>query len=72
VAQLVCFTCGCPVGEPYKLNRLDNDQICPSCRDRVLDSLPPVLPRAPVAEPVELEPVIEPIAEDLRNPSTPA
>ena len=32
------------VGEPYRLNRLDNGQICPTCRERVLDSLPPVLP----------------------------
>jgi hypothetical protein len=32
------------VGEPYKLNRLDNGQICPTCRDRVLESLPPILP----------------------------
>ena len=32
------------VGEPHRLNRLDNGQICPTCRDRVLESLPPILP----------------------------
>jgi len=36
-----------PVGEPHRLNRLDNGQLCPTCRDRVLDSLPPVLPALP-------------------------
>jgi hypothetical protein len=44
MAQPVCFTCGMAVGEPHKLNRLDNGQICPTCRDRVLDSLPSILP----------------------------
>jgi DNA-directed RNA polymerase subunit RPC12/RpoP len=48
VKEPVCFTCGLQVGEPHRLNRLDNGQICPTCRDRVLESLPPVLPSQPV------------------------
>lgn len=40
----VCITCGLPVGEPLRLNRLHNGQVCPSCRDRVLDAIPPALP----------------------------
>ena len=40
-----CITCGLPVGEePLRLNRLENGQVCPSCRDRVLEDLPPALP----------------------------
>lgn len=46
----VCFTCGLQVGEPHRLNRLDNGQICPTCRVRVLESLPPVLPSRPVLQ----------------------
>ena len=44
MTDTVCFTCGMHVGEPMRLNRLDNGQICPACRERVLAALPPVLP----------------------------
>jgi DNA-directed RNA polymerase subunit RPC12/RpoP len=47
VSEPVCFTCGMQLGEPMRLNRLDNGQICPACRERVLSSLPPVLPSRP-------------------------
>ena len=47
MAQTVCFTCGMPVGEPLRLNRLDNGQLCPTCKDRVLDLLPSILPDLP-------------------------
>jgi hypothetical protein len=36
-----------PLGEPLRLNRLDNGQVCPTCRDRVLDLLPSILPDLP-------------------------
>src|SRR5262245_6416935 len=49
VADPVCFTCGEPVGEPYRLNRLEDGTICPSCRDRVLAALPPIFPSRPRA-----------------------
>lgn len=40
----VCITCGLSAGEGAQLNRLSNGQICPTCRDRVLDSIPAALP----------------------------
>ncbi|MDE0895709.1 MAG: hypothetical protein OSB10_03905 [Planctomycetota bacterium] len=42
--QSTCFTCGRAVGSPPLLNRLENGLPCPACRDRVLDSLPSILP----------------------------
>jgi DNA-directed RNA polymerase subunit RPC12/RpoP len=43
-ASPVCITCGLAVGSGLQLNRMNNGQICPTCRDRVLDSIPPALP----------------------------
>lgn len=40
----VCFTCGLPTGEVPQFNRLPNGQVCPACRDRLLDAIPPALP----------------------------
>jgi hypothetical protein len=40
-ASPVCITCGLAVGSGLQLNRMNNGQICPTCRDRVLDSIPP-------------------------------
>lgn len=40
----VCITCGIHLTVPPRLSRLENGQICPACRDRVLESLPPILP----------------------------
>jgi hypothetical protein len=40
----VCITCGLATGEVAQLNRLPNGQICPTCRERVLDSIPAALP----------------------------
>lgn len=47
-SQTLCITCSLPIGEPLRLNRLHNGQVCPSCRDRVLESIPPALPTAAV------------------------
>ena len=47
-AQPVSITCSLTVGEPLRLNRLQSGQVCPSCRDRVLESIPPALPTAAV------------------------
>jgi hypothetical protein len=52
VSETVCITCCATVGEPYRLNRLDDGQICPTCRERVLASLPPIFPSAPVPQEV--------------------
>lgn len=45
----VCIACGRPTGPRPKLNRLPDGRICPTCRDRILEKLPPVLP-APIQE----------------------
>jgi hypothetical protein len=43
-ATLTCITCGLPANNVSHLNRLPNGQVCPACRDRLLETLPPVLP----------------------------
>lgn len=43
-SQTVCFTCGQPIGEPPRINELPDGEPCPTCRDRLLDSLPALLP----------------------------
>ena len=40
----VCITCGLPTGVPAQLNRLSNGKVCPACRDRVLEEIPPPFP----------------------------
>ena len=47
-AETLCFTCGLPAGEPLRLNHLPNGSVCPTCRDRLLDSIPAPFP-APMA-----------------------
>jgi len=64
VADPVCFTCGESVGEPYRLNQLEDGRICPTCRDRVLAELPPLFPSRPgAARPIEVEPAGEGVNE---------
>jgi hypothetical protein len=65
-----------PLGEPLRLNRLDNGQVCPTCRDRVLDLLPSILPdlpsraATPRSEPQDEEAWTPPeSSEDLDGPS---
>jgi DNA-directed RNA polymerase subunit RPC12/RpoP len=43
-SQSLCFTCSQTVGDPPRLNRLENGLPCPTCRDRILAYLPPALP----------------------------
>jgi len=40
----VCIACGQPTGPRPRLNRLPDGRPCVSCRDRLLDELPAVLP----------------------------
>jgi hypothetical protein len=47
----LCFTCGLPVGDPLRLNHLASGQVCPSCRDRLLDALPAPFPMRPAPAP---------------------
>jgi hypothetical protein len=42
----VCIACGQPTGRRPRLNSLPDGRPCPSCRDRLLDTLPPALPSA--------------------------
>ncbi len=59
--QTVCFTCGQPAGDFPRLNCLPGGQVCPTCRDRLLESLAPCLPsdyeveQAGPATPIESE-----------------
>ena len=40
----LCFTCGLAYDGRH-FNRLNNGAVCPTCRERMLDSLPAPLPR---------------------------
>lgn len=40
----VCFSCGQAAGVPLRLNYLSSGEVCPACRDRVLEALSPLLP----------------------------
>ena len=40
----VCIACGQATGPAPRLNRLPDGRTCPTCRDRLLETLPPVLP----------------------------
>jgi hypothetical protein len=42
--KTICFTCGKAVGASPRFNTLKNGELCPTCRDRVLDTLPPLVP----------------------------
>ena len=49
-AAPICFHCGLPAPSPDategpKLNRMQDGETCPTCADRLLDLLPPALPR---------------------------
>lgn len=49
----LCFSCGLALGDPPRLNHLPNGSVCPACRDRLLESLPSILPTLEPAEEVE-------------------
>ena len=40
----LCITCGLSVGLATHLNRMEDGSACPTCRDRLLDVLPPPFP----------------------------
>ncbi len=46
--EVVCFSCGQPVGDPPRLNTTPGGDNCPACAERLLESLPGVF-HAPVA-----------------------
>ena len=43
--ETLCFECGQVVGDPPVLNRHEDGSSCRCCAERVLDSIPPALPR---------------------------
>jgi len=55
-ATPICIHCGNTTEQEGRLNRLADGRVCPSCRDRLLDTLPPLLPNFDYeqeSEPVE-------------------
>jgi hypothetical protein len=40
----LCIGCGQPTGPFPRLNRLSDGRSCPSCRDRLIETLPPIFP----------------------------
>ena len=63
-AETLCFQCGQPAGDPTRLNHMPNGSVCPTCRDRLLDSLPAPFP-TPVTRDVDAR-------EHRVSPSEPA
>lgn len=43
----LCFTCGLPIADPPRFNHLPSGRPCPTCKDRLLESLPALLPAEP-------------------------
>ena len=54
----ICFTCSQPILSPPRFNLLASGDYCPTCRDRVLDAAPSLLPNKsvkPMAKTMALE-----------------
>ncbi|MCY3001922.1 MAG: hypothetical protein NTV21_08960 [Planctomycetota bacterium] len=60
-AQTLCIHCGQAAGDPTRFNRLQDGRACPTCADRLLAMLPPVLPavKGAVAELEDAEDEVE-------------
>lgn len=61
--ETLCFQCGLPAGE-MRLNHLPNGKVCPTCRDRLLDSLPAPFPTPVSREADEAKPLVEEESEE--------
>ena len=61
--ETLCFQCGLPAGE-MRLNHLPNGKVCPTCRDRLLDSLPAPFPTPVSRDAEEAEPRTEDASEE--------
>jgi DNA-directed RNA polymerase subunit RPC12/RpoP len=49
----ICFQCGQSAAETRRLNRLEDGQACPTCSERLLATLRPLLPGFdPMREPL--------------------
>jgi len=49
----VCIACGQATGPRPRLNRLPDGRTCPRCRDRLLDTLPALLPASRAQLPIQ-------------------
>ena len=58
----ICIQCGHSTDHTKRLNRLEDGRVCTSCRDRLLELLPPMLPTMSYAE------VEEPVAPTDPDP----
>jgi len=63
-----CFTCGQPAGDPVRFNHLSNGRPCPTCRDRLLESLGSLIPGIGVEA---AAPVREEASSEASPPSGP-
>lgn len=66
-----CLTCGQDAGPKAFLNRLPTGELCPTCHERVLESLPSLLPSTDEAVVSEAEEVPAPAEFGLRLLSDP-
>ncbi len=64
-ADILCFQCGYKWTDPPEVPELEDGSECPACRDRLLDTLPPLLPRRKLTPKVALEGSEELSAEAL-------
>ena len=42
-SEVLCFHCAQPIGDPPQLNELEEGEVCPVCRDRLLEELPSIM-----------------------------
>ncbi|NUP96722.1 MAG: hypothetical protein HUU28_11225 [Planctomycetaceae bacterium] len=72
-APTLCIHCGQAAGDPTRFNRLQDGRACPTCADRLLAMLPPVLPASKEAvaelEGAEDEDEVEVEADDYDRPA---
>lgn len=54
-ATTLCIHCGQSADDLTRFNRLADGRACPTCADRLLASLPPVLPASKASGPVLVE-----------------
>ncbi len=50
--EVVCIQCGQPIGDPPRLNLLAEEEPCPACAERLLESLPGIF-HTPYESPTE-------------------
>lgn len=69
-SDVLCFHCGLPVGDPPRLNEMADGEVCPVCRDRLLEELPPIVHSPTVTLGTARAP--EPRGDSAEAPTEPA